>query len=417
MVAVEFDDNVYAATRDGLPDVRVLDAQGRQTPMLIEKVVEKIDYSVRKTLPGKVISLSKDDNRVKVVLQLEDDASGADGLSIFTPLTDYERRVRVYGSKDGVVWMSLEENGLIFDYSRLMDIGNRDVRLPKNDYRYYAVSILDVNDVEDSLFREMTRKYQGNKEVERIEKSVLQRRPFRMDRIDFWKNQPATLEKRDKTADYYVSIAKIEQSLQDHTTNIYVSARRQPLTAFTLETSSRNFSRPIRVQAQGAEGDKTEWRDIAQGKISLIEFAAFSEKSLTISFPAERAEEYRIVIRNEDNPPLKITGVKARGDVYRAVFLAAPGESYRLEYGSETAPRPSYDAAAVLAPLRAKGIKPVAAKLGPEVADPAPEPPPLDFRALLNNPLLLGAAIVVLVLLLGWALYLAARRIDRLPRE
>ena len=417
MIAVTFDDDVFAATRDGLPDLRVLDGQGRQTPLLIEKVVENIDYSVRKPLRSRVVSLREQGDDLKIILELEDGEQGADGLSIFTPLKDYERRVRIFGSKDGFGWMALEENGLVFDYSRFMDIDNRDVRLPKNEYQFYAVEIVGVDDVEESLFREMTRKYQGNKEVERVEKTVLERRPFRMDRIEMWKNRSKTLERRDRKADYTIAVAQVKEDLIENTTNIFVDSRRQPITELTLKTSSRNFHRPVQVQVPVTRGGRTEWRDISQGKVSMIEFGAYREKSLAISFPEQRAEEYRIVIRNEDNPPLKIIGVTARGNVYRAIFLAAADETYRLVYGSDDAERPNYDAAAVLAPLRAEGHRPSEAALGPEVADTAAEPPSITFRAILNNPLLLGAAVVVLVLLLGWALFVATRRIDRLPKD
>jgi len=47
------------------------------------------------------------------------------------------------------------------------------------------------------------------------------------------------------------------------------------------------------------------------------------------------------VIRNEDSPPLAITGNYAHGNAYRAIFLAAEGKSYRLGYGSDDAEPPS----------------------------------------------------------------------------
>ena len=83
-----------------------------------------------------------------------------------------------------------------------------------------------------------------------------------------------------------------------------------------------------------------------------------------------------------------------RGNVYRAVFLAAAKETYRLGYGSDDAREPNYDAAAVLAPLRLEGQQPVEARLGQQVANPAAGASPATMRNLLKNPLLLGGAIV-----------------------
>ena len=57
------------------------------------------------------------------------------------------------------------------------------------------------------------------------------------------------------------------------------------------------------------------------------------------------------MIDNKDNPPLEITGVTARGNVYQAIYLAADNESYRwLRLGGGR--EPEYDAAVVLAAVR-----------------------------------------------------------------
>jgi len=47
----------------------------------------------------------------------------------------------------------------------------------------------------------------------------------------------------------------------------------------------------------------------------------------------------------------------------------------------------------------------------------ASESPPLNARRLLNNPLVMGAVIAVLVAVLGWALFRATRRINEIPKE
>lgn len=415
IVGVTLDSDAFAATRDGLPDVRVLDADGKQTPIIIEKVVETTSFSERVKLPSRVVKLDKKDDRLRIVLELLDDESGAEGLTVVTPLKNYERRVRVFGSGEDFHWFSLEENGLIFDYSEFMDVENRDVRLGDNEYRRYAVEIVDIEDVRSSLFREMTRKYRGTEEVERVEKTVFQRRPFRIDRIKMWKTREKTLEKRDKKAGYHVAVSQVKEVLAERVTNIDLSARREPITELTLETPSTNFNRTVRVQVPMKRGINTEWRDIARGTFSRIKFDAYERQSLTISFPEQRSEEFRIVIDNGDNRPLDITGVKARGNVYRTVFIAEPNVSYRLAYGSETAETGDYDAAAVLAPLRAEGHQPVKAELGMEMENEVPDSAGNAFNELIANPLVWGAAIVVLVVLLGWALYSAVHRIDRLP--
>jgi hypothetical protein len=99
------------------------------------------------------------------------------------------------------------------------------------------------------------------------------------------------------------------------------------------------------------------------------------------------------------------------------LLLAAPGDSYRLFYGSETAKVPSYDTAAMSESL-GKGYRPIPASLSEQFANAgASEPAGAAVRGLLNNPLALGALIVVLVAVLAWGLYRAGRRIEHLPRD
>ena len=185
------------------------------------------------------------------------DARAAEGLSIFTPLRNYERRVRVSGSKDGTAWTPLVGDGLVFDYSRYMDVANREVRLPANDFRQLKIEVAGIGDTKESPFLELTRKYRDGKEAETIEKTVLQRRPFRMDRIELWRQGTVMVSEEDKRADYPVAAFRAEEDAAGKRTIVHVQTHREPLTKFTLGTSSRNFSRAVAIEqpldAQRAE--------------------------------------------------------------------------------------------------------------------------------------------------------------------
>src|SRR5205807_10114482 len=117
------------------------------------------------------------------------------------------------------------------------------------------------------------------------------------------------------------------------------------------------------VEVPVVHGVNTQWHAIAEATISNFSFRNQHREALSIAFAERREEQFRIVIRNEDNPPLNVTGVKAEGSVQRVVFLAQPAKTYRLFYGSETAETPNYEASTVLATLRQDNT-PVVAKLG-----------------------------------------------------
>jgi hypothetical protein len=415
IVAVTFDSDVYAGTRVGFPDLRIFNKEEQEVPCLVEKATETRMHTVRETCNSRVLSLQEQGNGIELIVQLEGETPSADGLVIYTPLANFERRVSVFGRTEGIGWKPLVAEGLVFDYSRYMDIGNREVRLPKNDCRQFKVVISDIADSKESPFLEMTRKYQGGSESERIEKTVLERRAFRMDRIELWHEKDEKFYEYEKKAEYPVAEFRVEENAAEKETLIYVNTRCEPLTGLTLETASRNFNRSARVQISENRGGRSTWVDIGQGGLSRVKFGSYHNETLGLSFPEQREKEYRIVIRNEDNPPLKITGVKAKGNIYRAVFLAEENETFRLGYGSDEVDPPNYDAAAVLAPLR-QGRKAEEARLAKE-SDNAPATPEPNFKSLINNPLLLGGGVVLLVAVLGWALFRAAHRINEIPKE
>ena len=98
------------------------------------------------------------------------------------------------------------------------------------------------------------------------------------------------------------------------------------------------------------------------------------------------------------------------------MFVGTPGKSVRLEYGSDSAQAPELDTVALTTAL-GKDITPVTATLGIQtVNSSSTAPQPLDAKSLLNNPLVIGAVIGVLVIVLGWGLFQASRKIDQMPR-
>ena len=49
--------------------------------------------------------------------------------------------MQVLGSRDGSDWHTLVENAVLFDYSRYMDVNNREISVPPNDDRHFRITI------------------------------------------------------------------------------------------------------------------------------------------------------------------------------------------------------------------------------------------------------------------------------------
>ena len=417
ILSFTLDSDIYAATRDGLPDLRILDDTQSEAPYQIEPEVEYREEKTRHSGPTEVVSLREEGNAIEVQVRLPKDAQAAEGFTLWSPQVNYQRRVQVFGSDDGAKWSPLVSDGVLFDFSRYMDVSNRDVPLPSNRWRQFKLVIQEVTDEKELPYKDLTRTFRGGKEEERKETTTVQRRVFRIDRIEFYWHTVRQHVKKSKTGEYPVAAFDREMDAQKKQTVLHVRMRREPLTAIAIQTPSRNFYRRATVEVPVVRGAVTEWTAIGHAALSNLHYRNICREQLTISFPEHRQEEYRIVIDNEDNPPLDVTGVKAEGNVYRAIFLAQEGITYRVFSGSETAEPPKYEAATVLATLR-ESFSPTTVRLGVQVDNASyGGEPGLTIRNLLNNWVFLGAVICLMVVVLAWGLFHAGKRLEELPKD
>ncbi len=423
ILSFTLDSDMYAAMRDGLPDLRILDENDAGAPYQIEPDVEFREERTRHTGSLEVVSLREEGNAIEVRVRLPKDAPAAEGFQFFTPQVDFERKVKVFGSTDGAAWTLVVNNAMIFDYSRYMDVSQRDVALPSQGpqagyrFREFKLSIEDVTDEMESPYKHLTRTFRGGKEEERKESTSVERRVFRIDRIAYFRHTTQQHVKKSRTAAYPVAGFEKEEDARKQETILHVRTRREPLTSFTLQTPSRNFYRRAAVQVPEVHGVNTEWRTVGSVTLSNFRFRSLRREQLTVAFPEQRREEYRIVISNEDNRPLDIQGVKAEGNVYRAVFLAEEGKRYRVFYGSEGAERPKYEAATVLATLR-ESFQPTPVTLAAQVDNASyGGEPGLTLHNVLNNWVFLGAVIGLMVVVLAWGLFHAGRQLEDLPKD
>ena len=412
---IHLDSEIFSATQLKYSDLRLVGNGEREIPFLLEKARETRTKTSEKLCISKVLSLDeKPGNQIEIHLQLDEEASCPDGITILTPLSDYEKRVTVLGSNDGEDWEHLVSDALIFDYSRFMDIENRRVHLPENNHRQFRITLKEITEKQESPRTYIRRRLSDEVEIERFEQTQITRRSFRINRIDLWEEVKKDQFKADHKVEYAIENIVVSEDEENKRTNIEIDTRFEPLTELLLETPDRNFSRRATVSILEERKSGERWIEIGRGNLSVIDFRSYHREKLSISFPENRQLKYRLIIYNEDNPPLKFTGVKATGNVYRALFLTQPNTGYRLYYGSEGVAKPSYDTATVLNSFR-HGYKIVEMSLGPSVSNP-------DFdiksararRSIFDNRVFLGFVIALMVLVLAWGLYSSGRKVDEL---
>lgn len=418
LLAVTLDPQIFAVTRDGFPDLRLRTPSGNSIPYLLRKRQSTRARSVRTAWPApQPAARPLDDGSLEITVRfgVDDKRPNPTGLTIVSPLRNFEQRMRVFTSVDGERWEPAGEETMLFDYSRFMEVRNDSVTFPETSHRNFRIVIDDVTLEQQSELVALTRRFQGKTEVERTERETVGRRPFRIDRVDFWRETSEERVTGDEKRPYPVSEHRVSEDRDKQRTIIEIDTQRTPLTALRLETPDRNFSRRAIVEAAKETGATKGWQKIGEGVLSRVDFRNLKRDELSLSFAETRRERYRIVIDNGDSPPLTVKGIQGEGTVYELLYLAAPGEQVQLNYGSPDAGSPMYDTAAIREVVRS-GFQPSPASLGPEVPISS-APRPIRWSQRLQSPIAIGGVVALLLLLLGWGLYEAAKRIEKLEGE
>ena len=293
----------------------------------------------------------------------------------------------------------------------------RSVRVPihAEGHRHFRLVIDNVTEEQASRLLELTRRLRGSNEIERSENTTIDRRPFRVDRIDFHRDDVETQATGVQRGAYPTHGFRVHEDAEKKQTLIEFQTEREPLEVLKLVTDSTNFSRAAALQVPDTHRGSDAWRTLGTAILSRFSFETIEKHDLAITFPEHRGNRYRVVLENRDSPPLKITGVTVEGPAYQLVFLGTPGESLAVDYGASKAPRSSYDTAAVQKFLSA-GYSPVEAGLA-EAVENTVEPDPLRPSRFLEDSRVVIGVIVGLTLILGWGLYRASRRLENITPQ
>lgn len=412
IVAFQLDSHLFEHTRRDYPDVRVFDERSQEVPFQLTPAQEFHVVQGPDRHELRVVALREQGTTIEVELQAADNKV-TDGLTFHSPQIDFERSVSVFGSNDGATWTNLVSDAVLFDYTRYLDLRRVDIELPANKFKRFKVVIQEATDERESTFKQLTRSLRDGKEQQREESTIVERRTFRLERIEGWKTVVERRVRRPITVSYEVKAVEVKEDQGHKQTIVTVTTGQEPITRFKLVSASRNFSRRVRVELPVKTGLQTQWRELSSGMISSVVFRNYRQETLTIDLPETREAVYRVVIENDDNPPLRIEGVEATGTAYHGVFLAGKKHLYRVAYDSETATSPIYETPVVLAALAREDFQPLVVQLGAAADQPSVTGDQvLNLKSLLNNWFFLGTVIILMVIALSWSLYRASQRLS-----
>ena len=413
LIGIPLDSHFFIETRSGWPDVRLKNSSDQPVAFLIQTAWDLKSRTVRQTWPAQNLAAKVNATTgLQVELALRQNDPLPTGIRIITPLRDFEHQVRVESSADGNSWTSAGPPSLIFDYSRYVDARNDFVPLRSGNHRRYRLIIDDVTAEQESLLLDLHRRLRGANEIDRTENTTIIQRPFRIDQVDFYRDDEMSVSSHQQRTTYPTSNFVVTEHEKDHQSVLTFDSMREPITEIKVITDSENFSRSATVEAEVEDVyGKLAWQLISNGTVTQFSLGSIKRQELILSIRESHASRYRVLIDNRDSPPLAISGVELSGPLYELMFLASAAQKFTLQYGSPDVKAGHYDTAALQASLSQGSTRITATLDSPREnqnvpANQSPRWVPWnDTRVLLSG-------IVALTLLLGWGLYTAGKRIE-----
>jgi len=369
LVELAPDTEVFAGAANGLADLRIISSENEEIPYKLEisqAEYERTSFPVSLTdkgyVPGSYNIFTANLGRAGIL---------HNEIEFRTLANEFRRRATVETSNDGVTWMEVAEQ-TVYAFTvkeRGFTTRNTSIRYPESTARYLRVRI-DTGG-------------EGSLEISGAT-------------VFFVKETPA------REISWESSILSTGRDEVQRTTNVEVDLGMPGLPSYRLAiaVSDVNFYRECTLQSSP---DRENWSTLVRGAdIYAFDTPKFVGNSLVVNYPETNSRYLRLVIHDEDSPPLTIQEVKVWGLWRRLVFAADPQQSYKLYYGNADAKRPSYDIERVFPYLATEKLP--EAKISPQATNPyfEEEKPPVSERFPWLFPVVIAvAAIIVALLLIG----------------
>ncbi len=299
--------DTLSAARPALEDLRLHDADGNELPFFIE----------RPTPAGKTARAAKTFstalNASTTVITLETGlAQPLDAVALDSPAASFIKSVRVEASNDGQSWQTVADRQPVF--REQWGASQLRIAIPAAAWRWLRLTVDDK--------RTLPVPFTGAK----VFAATAEPAPFE------W--HPATI------------IERVENPGETRLT-LNLGAANLDIAAVRIETADPLFTRAVTLAAPVIAEDSVREQNIGSGCIYrvAVEGRAAAEN---LSVPLEarvRSRELIVTIRNQDSPPLAVTGVRVERRPVNLVFAPRAAGTYRLLTGNRRCAAPRYDLA------------------------------------------------------------------------
>ena len=329
LVRIDLPPATLDAARPALEDLRLVDGAGLEVAFFIEQPAPQA------AAQRKPQSFRASIENAATVLAIE---TGIDtpiaGITLESPSGAFAKIARIEGSNDGATWTLLVAARPIL---RLPNgVAQLDAEFPPGVWKSLRVTLDDR--------RSLPAPFTGALLLgERVEAPTVA--------------ASATIRSRDESP----GVTRLAVDL---------GAANLRVARITLETSDPLFTRAVTLAVPEISEYGIREQSVAEGAVHRIAVDDNIAEQLDVRIERQVASrELLVLIRNQDSPPLAITGVRATLRPVRIVFLAREPGAFQLLTGNSQCAAPHYD----LAPLAGRLKNAPAATATPSALVPNPD--------------------------------------------
>ncbi len=336
MIRLELPPSVLNASRPDLGDLRVVSPSGAETPCLLMDS-PAASAEVREG-QGFRTYLADD----MTLIEISPASAGEmDAIELVTPAREFLKAVKVEGMDSGM-WQTLANNEVIFRQPG----GAQRLRIPTPSGTWERIRIT----VDDERSQPV---------------------PFTGVRVSVATHEPETRE-------LPVTVEKREELPGETRLTLDLGAGNLDVEECILDATDAVFSRSceLAVAMPSPEGG-TQVRSLSNGTIYRVEDGrGMTAEQLAIPMGRRVPGRFLLItIRNEDSPPLTISGARLRYHPTELAFHAVSAGQWQLRTGNRAAEAPDYDLALLRTALADAGGEKLTP--GPLRENPDYQPPPV----------------------------------------
>lgn len=383
LAAFVLDNKVFEGANNNLSDLRIIDSNGKEAAYKL--TFEQLSTSLQ-TFPVRITDLGQlSDQYTHFVLDIGRFGETHNSVTLQTTSVDFRKKVEVEASDDGKSWFIIkkaEEGGVIYDYSKDFKAQNTTINYPDSTYRFLRVKIID----------------NGEEPIKLTGATIFQNVKSTAREITYQPKLLSSTQDQEKKASIYI---------------LDLGARSVPSNSVAYKSSDVNFNREVMIDGSN---DNKNWVFVGRDAIFYYETPKFIGGKNNIDFPEANFRYLRLTILNRDNQQINLSGFTASGISRKVLFLAEPGNQYRLYYGSRSASFPDYDLESYFKYLDDENI--VNAVVGLESANEHYTGPKIPEKPLTERyPNLLNLTLGFLVLILGVFVFRLLFQVKRMQRS